>query len=278
MCYLRKAFDADNCERAFTCLDKIKEHFFNFADTYIKMKVKIAAKQLSHTMVAIETFYTSGVILESESLHTAEFVDLIDKLFDSLNSSQLYDSEGKKFRCAVSDSSPHLKFWSELLPKLKKWKIFENVNGLNGKIHSNFKFVEGWQITIRAVMYLWNILREKGLTFLILRNFNQDPLENLFGQIRQHGFANNNPTCYQFIAAFKTLIINNLSSPISSKNNCEDDQCESLGDFSIFLQKYSNKKLNKEIFNDDLFNETSNEELDNFSKNNFATAYVAAMF
>ena len=124
-------------------------------------------------------------------------------------------------------------------------------------------------------MYLWNILREKGLTFLILRNFNQDPLENLFGQISQHGFASNNPRCHQFIAAFKTLIINNLSSPISSKNNCEDDQCESLGDFSIFLQKYSNKKLNKEIFNDDLFNETSNEELDNFSKNNFATAYVA---
>ena len=121
-------------------------------------------------------------------------------------------------------------------------------------------------------MYLWNILREKGLTFLILRNFNQDPLENLFGQIRQHGFANNNPTCHQFIAAFKTLIINNLSSPILRKNNCEDDQCETLGDSNIFLQKYSNK----EIFNDDLFNETSNEELDNFSKNNFATAYVAA--
>mgnify|MGYP000070024783 CR=1 FL=1 len=94
MCYLRKAFDADNCERAFTCLDKIKQHFFNFAVTYIKMKVKIAAKQLSHTMAAaIETFYTSGIIPESESLHTAEVVDLMDKLFDSLNSSQFYDNE-----------------------------------------------------------------------------------------------------------------------------------------------------------------------------------------
>ena len=34
---------------------------------------------------------------------------------------------------------------------------------------------------------------EKGLQFLILRNVNQQPLKNL-GEIRQHGFANNNPT------------------------------------------------------------------------------------
>ena len=52
------------------------------------MRVNVAARQVSHTMAAaIETFYTAGIIQESESQHTAEFVELIDNLFDSLYSS-----------------------------------------------------------------------------------------------------------------------------------------------------------------------------------------------
>jgi hypothetical protein len=38
-------------------------------------------------------------------------------------------------------------------------------------------------------------------------------VENLFGQVRQHGVCNTHPTCHQFVAALKTVIINNFSSP-----------------------------------------------------------------
>ncbi|KAJ8911481.1 hypothetical protein NQ315_010852 [Exocentrus adspersus] len=58
---------------------------FYFMDSFIKMKVKVAANQLSHTVAAsIETFSALG-LLPSESLHTAEFVHDVDNLFDSLN-------------------------------------------------------------------------------------------------------------------------------------------------------------------------------------------------
>ena len=185
MCYIKGAFEADVSKRTYRCLPKLKQNYFNFGDTFMKMRVKIAAQQLSHTMAAaIETFFAAGLIQSSESQQTAEFVELIDQLFDSLNSSQFHNHEGKPFRSALSVNSPHIEFWSKLLPKLNNWKIFENNNGLNGKIRNNFSFVKSWQKTIRAVIYLWGILKDKGLKFLNLRNLNQDPLEHLFGQIR----------------------------------------------------------------------------------------------
>lgn len=72
-----------------------------------------------------------------------------------------------------------------------------------------------------------------------MRNLNQDPLENLFCQIRQHGIANTNPTCHQFIAALKSVVLNNLVAPVSKCANCEHDNCENLNNFRNFLKNAS---------------------------------------
>jgi hypothetical protein len=58
-----------------------------------------------------------------EAKHTAKFVELIDSLFDSLNSFSKAAEDGKALGCAVSDESPHENFWIELLPKNNKWKL-----------------------------------------------------------------------------------------------------------------------------------------------------------
>jgi hypothetical protein len=182
------------------------------------MKVKVAAQQLSHTVaVAIETFADKGKLP----------IEFIDSLFDSLNGSQLHLSEGKNLKCALSKDSSHLQFWSDSLPRIRDWKA---IDSKNGQLRTNFKFVEGWQITIRAVMHLWQNLKGMGLQYLSLRNLNQDPVENLFCQIRQHGICNTNPTCHQFVAALKTVVINNFRSPLSRGSDCK-----SLGDLEIVL-------------------------------------------
>ncbi|KAJ8915503.1 hypothetical protein NQ315_012384 [Exocentrus adspersus] len=206
-------------------------------DSFIKMKVKVAANQLSHTVAAsIETFSALG-LLPSESLHTAEFVHDVDNLFDSLNGTGTLFSDGKQFRCSLSEVSPHLEFWSKLLPKIKNWKLIDL--GTSKDCTKQYHFVEGWQLTIRSVIYIWNNLRQKGLRYLSLRSLNQDPLQNLFGQIRQHGISNSNPTCHQFVAALKTVVVNNLTVPLSKNQNCEDDNCTPLGDFCSFLLQQS---------------------------------------
>lgn len=74
----------------------------------MKMKVEIAAAQLSNSIAAaIETNFVHGVF-PAESLHTAHFVGDMDHLFDSLNGNTIYPFEGTPYRCALTDESPHL--------------------------------------------------------------------------------------------------------------------------------------------------------------------------
>jgi len=272
--HILNTYNLDKTKRTYRCLNKLNDNHFNMKDSFMKMKVSVAARQLSHTMAAaIETFYSCGYNGEAGSLQTAEFIHNIDNLFDSLNSNQFYACEGKKYRCALSDGSPHLEFWSEILSQLYRWKIWDKNSK---KIRNDFHFVRGWQITIRAIMLLWKNLKEMGLKFLCLRNLNQDPIENFFGQIRQHGITNTNPTCFQFKAALKTLIITNFSSPLSKNSNCEEDFCTTLGDFSGFLEKYLTEKHSSLDQTHDI-----EEDLDpsledqSFIENNPANAYVA---
>ncbi|CAG9822192.1 unnamed protein product [Phaedon cochleariae] len=54
--------------------------------------------------------------------------------------------------------------------------------------------------------------------------FNQDPLENFFGKVRQKGKRYVNPTCEAFTPYFKSLLVNNLSGNHSIGANCKDDE------------------------------------------------------
>lgn len=73
-----------------------------------------------------------------------------------------------------------------------------------------------------------------------LRNLNQDPLENLYSIIRQHGAFNTDPTAIQFAAALKTAIINSMTSK-SSSSICEEDGSEFLTDLNNFLSASGSK-------------------------------------
>lgn len=98
-----------------------------------------------------------------------------------------------------------------------------------------YQFTKGWVITIRSVIYLWKQLENLGFEYLNLRNLNQEPLENLFCEIRQHDISNSNPTCHQFVAALKTVVLNNLVTPVSKFANCEHDNSKNLESFRCFL-------------------------------------------
>jgi cobalamin biosynthesis Mg chelatase CobN len=81
--HIQAAFNLDQQTRTYRLLPKLKNEYFNFKDSYVKMKVKVAAQQLSHTVAAaIETFSDKGK-LPIKAMHTAEFVSFIDSLFDS---------------------------------------------------------------------------------------------------------------------------------------------------------------------------------------------------
>lgn len=79
-----------------------------------------------------------------------------------------------------------------------------------------------WLVTINGVEELYTMLPSE-MKHLPGRSLNQDPLENFFGQIRQRGSRNTNPTPTMFQYHFKSLIINNLASVHSINANCEED-------------------------------------------------------
>lgn len=95
-------------------------------------------------------------------------------------------------------------------------------------------FINGWIITIQSIKELWKFVHDLGFNFLSLRSLNQDPVENLFCLVRQHGITNTNSTCHQFIAALKTSVLNNFVLPINN-GNCENDDCQPLDNLCALL-------------------------------------------
>lgn len=141
----------------------------------------------------------------------------IDKLFDSMNGSTILPPAGKKLRCAVTKTSAHWDFWNQALRTLETMTFDCK--------HNKVVSIKNWIETIKGVKYLCKELLKNGFDFVILRNFNQDPIENLFCCIRSHGLRNVNPSCCSFISSFKSLLISNLTTTNSVGSNCEKDDC-----------------------------------------------------
>nr|CAI5844371.1 unnamed protein product [Callosobruchus analis] len=87
---------------------------------------------------------------------------------------------------------------------------------------------KNWVFSLDSLIYLTKHLLEVGYKYVCLKNFNQDPVENYFSCIRCHGVRNVNPTCFAFVNANKSLLLNNLVSKHSLGSNCEQDESEGV--------------------------------------------------
>ncbi|GJQ69614.1 hypothetical protein Trydic_g6705 [Trypoxylus dichotomus] len=81
---------------------------------------------------------------------------------------------------------------------------------------------------VKQYQNLEQIKSELGYHAFPTRAFNQDPLENFFGQLRQHGVRNINPSCTSFASnctddgCYGHLI--NIQRLVMNKNNHEDNE------------------------------------------------------
>ncbi|KAL5240248.1 hypothetical protein ACI65C_007658 [Semiaphis heraclei] len=96
--------------------------------------------------------------------------------------------------------------------------------------------ITNWIKRIKGIMHICKRLLDCGFAIVLLRNFNQDPIEIFFGSIRNHGVRNIKPTPAMFISSFKALLINNFTSNHSVGSNCENDDCDgALDNLKNFL-------------------------------------------
>ncbi|EFA01476.1 hypothetical protein TcasGA2_TC007025 [Tribolium castaneum] len=166
-------------------------------------------------------------------MHTATFISDVNDLFNSINSNQPFPTKSMKLQCAIKQNSEHERFWNKRLTQIASWQFECRKTGAIANV--NIKFQEGWINNIRAFKELWKMCRSEGFRYLHTRAVNQDCLENLFSLIRQHGTANTFPSCYHFISALKTTVLNNLVGSFGQSKNCENDDSLILDNLEEFL-------------------------------------------
>ncbi|XP_025158610.1 uncharacterized protein LOC112589469 [Harpegnathos saltator] len=156
--------------------------------------------------------------LPVDAVATSEIILFFDDLFDSFNG-----KKDKVLSSIISITSEHLIFWQEACNKLRRMEFVEKINHISLRRNAP-KCLHNWIWTINGAKLLWNMLYNVGFSHLNLKYINQDPIENCFGQIRDNGHRNINPSPYQFGACFKTLITTNLTFRHSLSSNCEGNE------------------------------------------------------
>jgi hypothetical protein len=192
---------------------------------FSKMKVKYATQIFSHTVAAAICSYVSMGGLPQSALGTAELLFQFDSIFDCVNSSTIHST--KKLKCAMSDATSHQNFIKDSIKFIRSLEVLDGVNIVTGRI----KCLQGWLVTLNAILQIWEHLKTMhDFKFLLTRRLNRDPIENLFGAIRQQGGNSDNPTPVQFTRAFRKLFFSSFLE--SSTGNCDQDLDTLLAQFS----------------------------------------------
>lgn len=153
-----------------------------------------------------------------EGIATAETVNFFNDLFDSVNGDDK-KACNNELRCPVMGNSDHHEFWVRSKNLLRKMCYIDKVSR---EIVKSVPTLVNWLFTVDGFQKLWQVVHEKyDFHKLNTRYINQDPLENLFGQIRSHSVRNINPTPRQFEESFFILLVSNMKSVSIIGSNCE---------------------------------------------------------
>ncbi|KAG8177853.1 hypothetical protein JTE90_027119 [Oedothorax gibbosus] len=130
-------YETDSKKVYRSCPRLTDKHVYVFG--LLKLNVKLAAQ----AMAAALCLYNCTGLLGSTVGHTAEFVNKMDKLFDSLNSRTKFSS--KPLGGALTDTSGQLEFWLSLAKFIQSW-WFQNPVTKKTVVPASKK---GWIITLR---------------------------------------------------------------------------------------------------------------------------------
>lgn len=155
---------------------KLSEKHIN-PNNFDRMKCRLALQVFSRRVsAALLTAGTTAGINSKTVIHTTEFFTTLNDSFDSLNSQNCNSSNPNA--CALSENRLNVEEnLMQLLKDCSKWRTITK-NGLKRP-----PCFEGLQISVKAILLLWDDLRCDGIKFFMTSRINQDPLENLFSMM-----------------------------------------------------------------------------------------------
>lgn len=229
--YFNMLYEADKCYGELRLMHKLTEEHV-LAEKINKMRVKPAAQLFSHSVAVGIKHLSVRNEVPKDMEKIIPFIQMTDKLFDSLNGGTFHVKNGKIYTGAVKKNSPHHKLWEEAKGLFNSVVYVDRVS----KIEKRVPTVKNWIKTIEGFKLLWKTLNEKySQDCFLTRNCNQDPLENFFGNVRSMGARNVSPNCVGFEGAYKTLLLNNFSAHHSPRANCEEDINSCLQSLQFFI-------------------------------------------
>lgn len=167
-----------------------------------KMETKYAVQIFSSSIAAGLSAHIASGELPLETIGTMEFIHNFDQLFDILNSSASTASNTKEFGQAFTGSMHEMSFLQQILDFLKSIKVVDR----NGVYVKSIKCFDRWQITINAIIQLWDVLKEYQLPSLCTKRLNQESIERVFRSIKRQSGNRVRPTPILFTRAFKNLV------------------------------------------------------------------------
>eukprot|EP00794_Sanderia_malayensis_P011743 gene11743-12964_t len=186
-----------------------------------KMKVSVAAQTLSNSVAAAITFLRRLKVAEfKDSEETSHFIQLINNLFDILNSKSKFGKHSKSPITSdnIDEIESYIKSSIEYLKHLKDPAGVQIIKG------QRKTFVKGFAISAFSVLSICKILLERSevpFQYILTYRFSQDRIEMFFSKIRSRFGWNNNPNVLQFKYALRQLLLKNkIESP--STANCVD--------------------------------------------------------
>lgn len=207
--YIKMVYDYER-HHSTRMLNKLTDRHFNY-NCFDKMRVGLAVQVMSESVaLAIEKMLSIDFFENrTDALATMKFCRNMNILFDLLNSKDLNDAN--EYKRGISANNiiilKELSCYLETLSKPTKGKVF---------------WIDGMRQTVNCIIGLYEEHYVERNYNLLTRHLNQDPLENLFGQIRSQVVNSQNPYMIDFLRILSRIITSKMN--ISLKNaNCEYD-------------------------------------------------------
>lgn len=211
-----------------------KHFYFNGFD---KMKVKLAAQVLSNSVSAAIKTYVSFNVFPASYLDTAQFLSIVNNMYDCLNTS--FQGNGAQHMFSKFEQLRCEKFlqYKNLVTTI----VFKKPNSTT----DNLPFKRCLLITLQSVYELTkHLFHTEGFSYFATRRCNQDCVENLFSTIRMKGLQRDNPTTTQFSAALKNIMVCAIFTNFqSSATNCEMDGDILIADSTLLHTNSVSKPL-----------------------------------
>lgn len=183
-----------------------------------KMNVKVAVQALSSSVADAIDFLREDLQLPefAGSEKTTEFIRIVDKLFDFMNSKSP-KANGYK-RPMNLHNFDYRKKW--LIETMQYIEALTDDKGIPLSLGRRKTGWVGFMVTIDSVLDICERLLKVPEPFRYVLTFkmSQDHLEMFFSRVRRRGGWNNNPNCLQFKWSLRAILMKNSIMPSKNAN------------------------------------------------------------